>query len=144
VSLIVYGTLTDGDRVDGLLAEWSFGPDAVLEGLHRIEGRYPTLAPGGRVTGRILHTPEVDELDRYEGVESGLYVRVPVPVEGAGGEPGTVGDGVHVYVGDPDRLGVGADVEWPGAGSFEERVRTYIRDRDVVVRVENSGEDGAG
>jgi hypothetical protein len=29
---------------------------ATLHGLHRVEGQYPTLAPGGSVAGRVLRT----------------------------------------------------------------------------------------
>ena len=38
-----------------------------------------------------------------------------------------------VYVGDPERLD--ADVEWPGTGSFAERVNSYLTTSDVWVRV---------
>lgn len=46
--VFVYGTLTDRDRVDDLLESFCFVGDAVIEGLHVVEGDYPTLAPGGR------------------------------------------------------------------------------------------------
>jgi len=63
MDVFVYGTLTDPARVDELLHDWSFGPDAVLQGAHRVDGRYPTLAPGGETAGRILRTPETAALD---------------------------------------------------------------------------------
>jgi gamma-glutamylaminecyclotransferase len=113
MEVFVYGTLTDPGRVDALLDTWSFGPEARLHGLRRVDGRYPTLAPGERVDGRILRTTEIDRLDAYEGVESGLYVRTELP------------DGVALYVGRPDRLGIDG-VRWPGSGPFEERVRQYV------------------
>ncbi|WP_435319662.1 gamma-glutamylcyclotransferase family protein [Haloarchaeobius sp. TZWSO28] len=131
----VYGTLTDPARVDELLDDWRFGPDAVLRGAHRVEGEYPTLAPGGETPGRILRTDDIDALDRYEGVDRGLYVRVAVPwAEGSGDQPG--GD-VQVYVGDPARLAVEDSIEWPGSGSLDARVAsTMARECTVVARPE--------
>jgi len=126
VIVFVYGTLTDETTVAEVLEDWSFAGEAVLDGLHRVDGEYPTLGPGGRVDGRLLRTPEVDRLDAYEGVGRGLYVRVEVPVA-----PGQ-SDAVAVYVGDPDRLGV--DVEWPGDAALADRVRDYVDAADVVVR----------
>ncbi len=122
--VFVYGTLTDASAVDALLDEWRFGGEAVLEGLGRVEGRYPTLAPGDTTTGRLLVTPELDRLDAYEGVDRGLYVRVAVPIAN--------GDRAWLYVGDPDRLDAPAD--WPGDGSFAARVRGVIDDEDVRIR----------
>jgi gamma-glutamylcyclotransferase (GGCT)/AIG2-like uncharacterized protein YtfP len=124
VDTFVYGTLTDPERVREVVDSFVFVGGAVLSGLHAVDGRYPTLAPGGSVGGRLLRTDEVAALDAYEGVDDGLYVRVSVPR--AGGDP------VAVYVGDPDRLD--ADATWPGDGPFAERVRRYVRDADVVVR----------
>lgn len=124
MDVFVYGTLTDPDRAAAVVADYEYLGDAVLEGLHRVEGRYPTLAPGGRVEGRLLRTDDVEALDRYEGTERGLYVRVAVP-RADGGE-------VTVYVGDPEALGAPAD--WPGEGPFEERVRRYVRESDAVVQ----------
>ncbi|MFD1647153.1 gamma-glutamylcyclotransferase family protein [Haloarchaeobius litoreus] len=108
MDVFVYGTLTDPDRVAAVLDDWSLGPDAVLRGAHRVEGRYPTLAPGGETVGRLLRTSDIDALDRYEGVERGLYRRVAVPRgDGRAGEP------VQVYVGDPARLGAADGSTWP-------------------------------
>lgn len=131
MDVFVYGTLTDRAQVARILPEFEFGEDAVLDGLRRVEGEYPTLAPGGSVSGRVLRTPEVERLDAYEGVESGLYTRVSVPRA----EFDSVelrSDTVELYVGDPDALG--ADATWPGEGSFPERVRQFVREREVVVR----------
>ena len=133
-TFFVYGTLTDPDRVDGLLDEWSFEADARIDGLHRAEGRYPTLAPGGSVEGRVLRTDDVATLDAYEGVDSGLYVRVELPR--AGGDDD--GD-VFAYVGDADRLG--ADAEWPGEGELRTRIERYMSDFGVVARERDSGDD---
>jgi gamma-glutamylaminecyclotransferase len=123
VRVFVYGTLTDPDRVESLLDRYDLGSEATLHGLRRVEGQYPTLAPGGRTEGRLLSTPELDRLDAYEGVESGLYVRVSVPLS----EGGTA----ECYVGDPEPLG--ADATWPGEGRFEERVRSYLSGERVVI-----------
>lgn len=151
--VFVYGTLTDPDRVDAVVDDWSFVDDAVLEGLVRAEGRYPTLVPPTgttstitatttrtttatagaepRVEGRLLRTSDVDALDDYEGVARDLYVRVPVPVE----HPTSDGDDrpgeAVVYVGDPARLGT--EGNWPGPGTFPERVRRYVDEHDVAV-----------
>lgn len=125
MDVFVYGTLRDPDRARELLGHADFGPDARLVGLHRADGRYPTLAPSGETDGRILRLDEGDigTLDGYEGVDRDLYVRVRVPV----------GDGaVWTYVGNPDALGV--DVSWPGDGAFGERVRNYIDRNDVRIQ----------
>jgi gamma-glutamylcyclotransferase (GGCT)/AIG2-like uncharacterized protein YtfP len=128
VYCFVYGTLTDPDRAASLLDDWSFVADARVEGLHRVGGRYPTLAPEGSVEGRVLRTDDVARLDEYEGVHAGLYVRVSLPR--------TDGDGpVEAYVGDPTRLGVDEPVAWPDAGSFEAAVRRYVDEEAVSVRV---------
>lgn len=125
MDVFVYGTLTDPAVATRVLGDaHEYGSDARLDGLHRVDGRYPTLAPGGSVEGRLLRTERVAELDAYEGVDSGLYVRVAVPREAGGA--------VRTYVGDPARLGVDAD--WPGEGSFAERVRSYETDERVLVR----------
>lgn len=126
--VFVYGTLTDSERVDGLLDEYNLGPEATLGGLHRAAGRYPTLAPGGECEGRLLETPELDRLDSYEGVDAGLYVRMSVPF-GAGGT-------AECYVGDPEPLG--ADVEWPDDGPFEARVESYLDENDIAICSSNT------
>lgn len=128
--VFVYGTLTDSERVSDVLADYAFHGDAVLEGLHLVEGTYPTLTPGGRVDGRLLRTAEIDRLDRYEGVERGLYVRVEVPIAGVSADASEP-DTAAVYVGDPVALDAGA--QWPGEGSFVSRVARYVREHGVVV-----------
>jgi gamma-glutamylaminecyclotransferase len=137
VYVFVYGTLTDPDRVAAVLgripgARYELGSDAALEGLRRVEGEYPTLAPGGRVEGRLLEVDDaaLEALDRYEGVEQGLYERVAVPFTDGADET----DDIWVYVGDPDRLGVAERVDWPAGGSFTDRVRSECARRDVVGR----------
>ena len=133
MDVFVYGTLTDPDRVDELLTDYAFGGDAVLEGLHRVEGVYPTLAPGGRVAGRLLATTEIDRLDRYEGVGSGLYARVDVSVADSFAEADELkeSDTVAVYIGDSAALD--ASAEWPGEGPITVRAERYVRERGVRV-----------
>jgi len=123
VRCFVYGTLTDPETAASLLDRFEFRGRATLAGLHRVGGEYPTLLPGGETQGRILATPDVTTLDRYEGVDRGLYVRVSLPCED--------GDTVETYVGDPARLGVAE--AWPG-GSFPDCVRAYLGNNDVTVR----------
>ncbi|WP_247002578.1 gamma-glutamylcyclotransferase family protein [Halosolutus gelatinilyticus] len=128
--VFVYGTLTDPTRVEGVLGPavetpWRFVGSARLDGLRRVDGRYPTLAPGGSVDGRLLAVDEsgLERLDRYEGVDRGLYVRVAVPREDASAP-------VWTYVGDPDRLRV--NVDWPGNGPLRERVRSALSSAEIV------------
>lgn len=147
MEFFVYGTLTAEAKVAALLDDYAFQGEAVLEGMHRVEGEYPTLAPGGEAAGRILETDEVATLDEYEAVDRGLYVRVSVPCEDAwewvdAGDPGgsgagsgdaatTAGPMVDTYVGAPAALGVDEAVLWPGEGSFEERVQAVAADSVV-------------
>lgn len=123
MDVFVYGTLTSPERVADVVESYVFVGPARLSGLHPVEGRYPTLAPGGEAAGRLLRTDDIAALDAYEGVDSGLYVRIELPR--------TDGGTAAVYVGDPARLD--ADVDWPGAGSFRERVRRYVDEEGVVV-----------
>ena len=125
MNAFVYGTLCEPDHTRRVLGHADYVSSATLTGLHRVSGRYPTLAPGGSIEGRILRLSgdDLQALDAYEGVERGLYVRVRVPFE----------DGaVWTYVGDPNALGV--DVAWPGDGPFESRVKRYVERNDVQVR----------
>jgi gamma-glutamylcyclotransferase (GGCT)/AIG2-like uncharacterized protein YtfP len=138
MDVFVYGTLTDPERVSNLVDSYVFVGSARLSGLHPVSGRYPTLAPGGEVAGRLLRTDDVAALDRYEGVDSGLYVRVMVPRASEGGDgsaPAEVdgSEGVAVYVGDPERLDCEEPVSWPGEGPLDERVRRYVTDSNVTV-----------
>ncbi len=126
MDVFAYGTLTERETAEAVLDEYEYRGAATLVGLHRVDGRYPTLAPGGTTEGRLLRTPDADALDEYEGVGRGLYVRVSLPT------PETdAGETVDCYVGDPERLGVAVD--WPGEGAFPERVREYCRDHEVLV-----------
>lgn len=126
MDVFVYGTLADRTTAASLLEEFSYRGSARLVGLHRVDGRYPTLAPGGTTQGRLLRTAEIAALDDYEGVDRGLYVRVALPLADLESD-----DTVACYVGDP--AAVGAPVDWPGSGPFPERVRAFCREEDVLV-----------
>jgi gamma-glutamylaminecyclotransferase len=126
--VFVYGTLTDSERVASVVETFEFAGDATLLGLHRIDGRYPTLAPGGRTEGRLLETPDMDALDSYEGVERGLYSRITVPGDSDSTER------IAVYVGDPAKLGVAEPISWPGDGSLESRIYRFVEDNNVRIR----------
>ncbi|MDS0261470.1 gamma-glutamylcyclotransferase [Haloarcula sp. S1CR25-12] len=128
MDVFVYGTLTEPSTARRVLDRFAFRGDAELDGLHRVEGRYPTLAPGGTCEGRILRTPDSDALDRYEGVDRGLYCRLAIPLADSGT--------VECYVGDPSALG--ASAAWPGSGPFADRVEQYCRSHDVVVELAGS------
>lgn len=126
--VFVYGTLTDPETVGEVVDSYVFVGDGVLDGLHPVDGRFPTLAPGGETPGRLLRTEDVAALDAYEGVGDDLYVRVAVPLVGVDGA-----DEAAVYVGDPARLD--ADATWPvGDDEFGAVVRSYCDANDVVVR----------
>ncbi|NUC70791.1 gamma-glutamylcyclotransferase [Haloterrigena sp. SYSU A558-1] len=130
--VFVYGTLTDPERVASLLedgpGEYEFVGPATLEGLHRVDGRYPTLVPGGSADGRLLSVdePALERLDRYEGVDRGLYVRVAVS--------GPDDRRVWIYVGQPDRLGVDTADGWPDDRPFRDAVRSAVVPDTTVVR----------
>ncbi|MBX0296463.1 gamma-glutamylcyclotransferase family protein [Haloarcula nitratireducens] len=132
MDVFVYGTLVQAETAAAVLGEFEYRGPATVAGLHRVDGQYPTLAPGGSTSGRLLRTSDRDALDRYEGVDSNLYVRCTLPIETD--ETDEAGDTVECYLGDPAPLD--APVEWPGDGTFEERVRRYCRDERVVVRRE--------
>ncbi|AFZ73923.1 gamma-glutamylcyclotransferase family protein [Natronobacterium gregoryi] len=130
----VYGTLTDPARVESVREDtpstaYAVEGPATLEGLHRIDGRYPTLAPGGSVDGRLLagDRTALDCLDRYEGVDDGLYVPVAVSHVDRDSD-------VFVYVRDPVRLAVAERVDWPEDGPFLGRVRRVLREDEIVVQ----------
>ena len=142
MDVFVYGTLTEPGRVAAVLDSYVYVGPATLSGLRLVEGRYPTLAPGGETGGRLLRTEELDALDEYERVDAGLYRRVAVPLDAPEGHP----DEAAVYVGDPDQLG--ADATWPDEGDsgeddgapigdrgFAERVDRYLEREDVRVRL---------
>jgi len=141
--VFVYGTLTDDSQVADLLDSYRFVGDAVCRGLTRLNGRYPTLAPDGAdeagetgetVSGRLLETSERERLDRYEGVDRGLYHRFTLPVDTESEEPVEY-DEVRGYIGAPAGLGIDPPPEhrWPGDGSFADRVAAALSARSVTI-----------
>jgi len=124
--VFVYGTLTDDAQVAALLDSYRFVGDAVCVGLRRVDGRHPTLVPGESVGGRLLETSEIDRLDRYEGVDRGLYHRVSVPL--ASSLAATVSaTTASVYFAAPSDLGLGSlDQYWPGEGRFTDRIDRHL------------------
>jgi len=124
--VFVYGTLTDDAQVAALLDSYRFVGDAVCVGFNRVDGRYPTLVPGESVSGRLLETSEIDRLDRYEGVDRGLYHRVSVSLASslAASLSATTAE---VYLAAPNVIGLGSLEEyWPGEGSFRARVDRHL------------------
>ena len=130
----VYGTLTDDEQVAGLLDSYRVVGDAVCVGLRRIDGRYPTLVPGDRVAGRLLETADGDRLDRYEGVDRGLYHRFSVPVVDEIAPTVSV-ETATVYIAEPAGLGIDTapDAGWPGSGAFADRVADYLAANPVRI-----------
>lgn len=136
--VFVYGTLTDPDRVSTLLNRYRLGPSAVCEGLQRVDGQYPTLAPGGQTDGRLIETPEMDALDSYEGLDRGLYCRVSVPLSTDDVrrlESLFAAETAELYVGNPRLLGVDDAIKWPTPGGFEQQVTQYIESHPVRIRL---------
>jgi len=123
MDVFVYGTLTEPERVAEVLDSYVYVGPATLFGLHLVEGRYPTLAPGGETGGRLLRTEELDALDEYERVETGLYRQVTIPLDAPGGHP----DEAAVYVGDPDPTRRGRGVVGRGYRRRGERRRQERR-----------------
>lgn len=144
--VFVYGTLTDPTQVSTLLETYTFGPSAVCRGLRRVDGMYPTLAPGDQVAGRLLSTPELDRLDSYEALDSGLYCRVSVPLRSARGTDSnrTQPDGsafdvdtAEVYIGNPTAVGVAEPVDWPETDPFRQCVLEYIGTNNIRIEIQN-------
>ena len=124
--VFVYGTLTDDAQVAALLDSYRVVGEAVCVGFKRVDGRYPTLVPGESVSGRLLETSEIDRLDRYEGVDRGLYHRVSVSLASslAASLSATTAE---VYLAAPNVIGLGSLEEyWPGEGSFRARVDRHL------------------
>ncbi len=88
--VFVYGTLKRGGANHAVLAGQDFVGEARLApgfALYSL-GEYPGLvvAPGGtgRVTGEVwaVDAAALARLDALEGVDEGLYARVPAPLDG--------------------------------------------------------------
>lgn len=84
--LFTYGTLTAGARASSeLLADCERVGAATVRGTLYDAGRYPVLLLSGRerVEGEVWRCPAhvLPRLDRYEGVEEGLFRRVGLHVD---------------------------------------------------------------
>jgi gamma-glutamylcyclotransferase (GGCT)/AIG2-like uncharacterized protein YtfP len=91
--LFVYGTLMTGASQAGLLAGLGRTTAMVRGSLWSLPAGYPALCLEGddRVHGELVDPPSprlLELLDRYEGVDEGLYRRVRVEVI-VGLRPGT-------------------------------------------------------
>lgn len=89
VRLFVYGTLlSDGGAAERLSGCTPLGEARVRGTLFDIEGRFPALmlAGGDRVSGEVWSCPweRIHELDGYEAVDSGLFRRIGVEIDGRG------------------------------------------------------------
>lgn len=82
--LFVYGTLMEGQAQAGLLGAASRVPGTVRGALWALPAGYPALGPGdGTVHGELVELRDpalLTLLDRYEGVDEGLYRRVRIEV----------------------------------------------------------------
>ena len=136
--VFVYGTLTDPDRLSSVVDQYSLGPPAICEGFRRVDGEYPTLAPGRQTSGRLIETPEMDVLDSYEGLDRGLYCRVSVPLVAVPptAPPQFAVETVEVYVGSPRLLGVDELIEWPSSGGLEHQITQYIESHPVRIHLD--------
>jgi gamma-glutamylcyclotransferase (GGCT)/AIG2-like uncharacterized protein YtfP len=84
--LFVYGTLRAGGPAAGLLAGLRRWPARCPGILYALPAGYPALQPStsGWVDGELLAPPDLRRLallDRYEGVDEGLYRRAEMRVE---------------------------------------------------------------
>lgn len=87
--LFVYGTLADGSSHAHLLGDRRRGPAWMQGALYHLPAGYPAVVPSGEGT---VHGQWVDPvpdrvlrlLDRYEGVDEGLYRREIVTIHTAG------------------------------------------------------------
>jgi gamma-glutamylcyclotransferase (GGCT)/AIG2-like uncharacterized protein YtfP len=85
--VFVYGTLRRGGISHTVLDGARFVRDAMVQGtLYDIDGEYPALMlyGGTRVPGEIWRcpVPMLARLDRFEGVDTGLFRRVGLRVDG--------------------------------------------------------------
>ena len=83
VSLFVYGTLLEGERMAGLLGGRPRQIAKVRGAIYLLPAGYPALKLGGEdfVHGELVEGADerlLTLLDQYEGVHEGLYSRVQV------------------------------------------------------------------
>lgn len=85
--LFVYGTLMQGQPLEGYLAALSPRPARTKGHLFRLPAGYPALAPhesGDWVQGELVSLPSLARLtvlDMVEGVDKGLFSRRKIPVD---------------------------------------------------------------
>ena len=84
--LFVYGTLQAGGPQGALLAGLDRRPAWIRGLLYGLPAGYPAVVLGGdgRVHGELVDPPDdrlLGLLDRYEGVDEGLYARVRCDVQ---------------------------------------------------------------
>lgn len=114
--LFVYGTLLPTEPQGALLGPLSRRPAAVRGALYAMPAGYPALVLAGEpghehvdfVYGEIVDPPDdrlLDLLDRYEGVDEGLYDRVTCEVR-----VGLRSERAWVYVMDAARARTGRRV----------------------------------
>lgn len=108
--LFVYGTLLTGGPAAGLLGDRARRVAAVRGTLYAMPAGYPALVLGGDglVHGELVNAPDdrlLTLLDGYEGVDEGLYARVPYDVR-----VGLRSEAAWVYVMDPARARAGVRV----------------------------------
>ena len=109
--LFAYGTLVDSRCLEEVLGHTHLGERlaARLNGYQRITSStypYPCIVEnrGHSVDGLLvmdLSTCDMDALDRYEEVESGIYQRTPVEVEAHGCGPRALRLLAETYVAGP-------------------------------------------
>lgn len=85
MNLFVYGTLMGGQPQGALLGRFRRLPAHVKGSLFRMPAGYPAvrLDEGGQVHGELVlgvDARTLSVLDHYEGVDEGLYARVPCDV----------------------------------------------------------------
>ena len=106
--IFVYGTLKRGGLNHAVLAGQTYAGEARLTPgfvMYSL-GEYPGLVaePGSanRVTGEIwsVDADALLRLDALEGVEEGLYARVPAPLEACAGLPQTPRVEMYLYLRD--------------------------------------------
>lgn len=85
MNLFVYGTLMSGHAQSALLGRFTRRNATVKGSLYRLPAGYPALALDGAsvVYGELVELVDprtLALLDHYEGVDEGLYARVPCDV----------------------------------------------------------------
>lgn len=83
VKVFVYGTLMTPSVRYGLLGRQVEGTSAILQGFKKV-GLNIIEASDEQVAGQIIEvtTEELERLDRYESVSTGLYKQITVNVNG--------------------------------------------------------------